>query len=88
MLDKVPQLPKDIQWHFIGHLQSNKVKAVVGRSVRCVGVYDVWWPGIPLGGGGRGGKGAGSGGGGRAEALVPHDMKNARLWGSGGDHHG
>ncbi|KXZ46351.1 hypothetical protein GPECTOR_44g3 [Gonium pectorale] len=29
MLDKVPALPADIQWHFIGHLQSNKVKAVV-----------------------------------------------------------
>ncbi len=29
MLDKAPQLPSDIQWHFIGHLQSNKVKAVV-----------------------------------------------------------
>ena len=30
MLDKAPQLPSDIQWHFIGHLQSNKVKAIVG----------------------------------------------------------
>lgn len=30
LLDKAPVLPKDIQWHFIGHLQSNKVKAVVG----------------------------------------------------------
>ncbi|KAG2447040.1 hypothetical protein HYH02_007791 [Chlamydomonas schloesseri] len=29
MLDKAPALPADIQWHFIGHLQSNKVKAVV-----------------------------------------------------------
>lgn len=25
LLEKVPQLPPDIQWHFIGHLQSNKV---------------------------------------------------------------
>jgi hypothetical protein len=25
LLDKAPQLPADIQWHFIGHLQSNKV---------------------------------------------------------------
>ena len=24
--DKQPQLPEDIRWHFIGHLQSNKVK--------------------------------------------------------------
>lgn len=31
MLDKAPQLPKDIQWHFIGHLQSNKVKSVIGQ---------------------------------------------------------
>lgn len=29
LLDKAPQLPKDIKWHFIGHLQSNKVKALV-----------------------------------------------------------
>ena len=26
LVDKAPQLPKDIQWHFVGHLQSNKVK--------------------------------------------------------------
>jgi len=26
MCDKQPQLPSDIQWHLIGHLQSNKVK--------------------------------------------------------------
>ena len=26
---KVESLPKDIQWHFIGHLQTNKVKYVV-----------------------------------------------------------
>lgn len=26
---KYEQLPKDIQWHFIGHLQSNKVKYIV-----------------------------------------------------------
>jgi len=24
--DKQPQLPSDIEWHFIGHLQSNKIK--------------------------------------------------------------
>ncbi|GIL44214.1 hypothetical protein Vafri_1741 [Volvox africanus] len=29
MLDKAPALPSDIHWHFIGHLQSNKVKAIV-----------------------------------------------------------
>ena len=26
---KVPQLPADIQWHFIGHLQTNKLKLVL-----------------------------------------------------------
>src|SRR5690349_18794296 len=26
--DKYEQLPKDIQWHFIGHLQTNKVKTI------------------------------------------------------------
>lgn len=26
MVDKYEQLPKDIEWHMIGHLQSNKVK--------------------------------------------------------------
>jgi uncharacterized pyridoxal phosphate-containing UPF0001 family protein len=29
LLDKAPLLPGDIQWHFIGHLQSNKVKALL-----------------------------------------------------------
>ncbi len=28
MVDKVAVLPKDIRWHFIGHLQSNKVKYI------------------------------------------------------------
>ena len=28
MLDKYESLPKDIQWHLIGHLQSNKVKFI------------------------------------------------------------
>jgi PLP dependent protein len=29
MVDKAALLPKDIRWHFIGHLQSNKVKYVI-----------------------------------------------------------
>lgn len=29
LLDKVNILPKDIQWHFIGHLQTNKVRQVL-----------------------------------------------------------
>ena len=28
LISKQPQLPADIQWHFIGHLQSNKVKYI------------------------------------------------------------
>jgi len=28
LIDKEASLPKDIQWHFIGHLQSNKVKYI------------------------------------------------------------
>jgi pyridoxal phosphate enzyme (YggS family) len=30
LVDKYEQLPKDIRWHFIGHLQSNKVKYIAG----------------------------------------------------------
>jgi len=30
--EKYERLPKDIQWHFIGHLQRNKVKDVVGKA--------------------------------------------------------
>lgn len=29
MRDKHEQLPKDIQWHFIGHLQTNKIKYII-----------------------------------------------------------
>ena len=28
IIEKQPQLPQDIEWHFIGHLQSNKVKNI------------------------------------------------------------
>lgn len=28
LVEKQPQLPKDIRWHFIGHLQRNKVKYI------------------------------------------------------------
>ncbi|MCJ8154312.1 YggS family pyridoxal phosphate-dependent enzyme [Chryseobacterium sp. SSA4.19] len=30
MTEKSPLLPKDIQWHIIGHLQTNKVKYIAG----------------------------------------------------------
>ena len=29
--EKYDVLPKDIEWHMIGHLQTNKVKFVVGK---------------------------------------------------------
>ncbi|XP_062077624.1 uncharacterized protein LOC133782365 [Humulus lupulus] len=29
ILEKAPQLPEDIEWHFVGHLQSNKVKSLL-----------------------------------------------------------
>ncbi|RHY98217.1 hypothetical protein DYB31_015167, partial [Aphanomyces astaci] len=29
LVEKAPVCPSDIQWHFIGHLQSNKVKTLV-----------------------------------------------------------
>lgn len=32
LLAKEPQMPADVEWHFIGHLQTNKVKQLVGRA--------------------------------------------------------
>jgi uncharacterized pyridoxal phosphate-containing UPF0001 family protein len=32
MLEKAPKLPQDIQWHFIGHLQTNKIKLIIGEN--------------------------------------------------------
>lgn len=29
--EKIEQMPEDVQWHMIGHLQRNKVKYLVGR---------------------------------------------------------
>lgn len=31
LCDKMEQLPSDIRWHMIGHLQRNKVKYIVGK---------------------------------------------------------
>lgn len=31
MLDKIPQMPSDVRWHMIGHLQRNKVKYIVDK---------------------------------------------------------
>lgn len=32
LLPKVQSLPGDISWHFIGHLQTNKVRSIIGRT--------------------------------------------------------
>lgn len=32
LLEKITRLPQDIKWHFIGHLQTNKVKAIIGKT--------------------------------------------------------
>ncbi len=31
LVRKYEEMPKDIRWHFIGHLQTNKVKYIVGK---------------------------------------------------------
>eukprot|EP01012_Entosiphon_sulcatum_P038064 TRINITY_DN4913_c0_g1_i1.p1 TRINITY_DN4913_c0_g1~~TRINITY_DN4913_c0_g1_i1.p1 ORF type:complete len:263 (+),score=48.73 TRINITY_DN4913_c0_g1_i1:121-909(+) len=42
LVDKAAQLPRDIQWHFIGHLQSNKAKSLVCEvpNLACVETVD------------------------------------------------
>lgn len=32
LLEKIPQCPSDIRWHFIGHLQTNKVRSLIGKT--------------------------------------------------------
>ncbi len=32
LIDKIPQMPEDIRWHMIGHLQTNKVKYLIGKT--------------------------------------------------------
>lgn len=32
LLEKIPALPSDIRWHFIGHLQTNKVRQIIGKT--------------------------------------------------------
>lgn len=31
LLEKIPEMPDDVKWHFIGHLQSNKVRQLIGK---------------------------------------------------------
>lgn len=32
LLEKIKVLPSDIKWHFIGHLQTNKVRQLIGKT--------------------------------------------------------
>ena len=32
LIKKAESLPKDIKWHLLGHLQTNKVKAIIGKT--------------------------------------------------------
>lgn len=32
LLKKIQELPDDIEWHFIGHLQTNKVRQLMGKT--------------------------------------------------------
>ena len=41
MIDKEAKLPKDIRWHFIGHLQTNKVKYIT-PFVHLIHGVDSW----------------------------------------------
>ena len=41
LVDKIPQLPDDIRWHMIGHLQTNKVKYIVDKTYLIHGVDSV-----------------------------------------------
>ena len=41
IIEKYPQMPKDVRWHMIGHLQTNKVKYIVDKvyMIRSVDSY-------------------------------------------------
>ena len=41
LLERVAELPKDIQWHLIGHLQTNKVKFIAPFISMIHSVYSV-----------------------------------------------
>nr|VDD49849.1 unnamed protein product [Brassica oleracea] len=40
-IDKAPQLPEDIEWHFVGHLQSNKAKTLLAGVPNLAMVHGV-----------------------------------------------
>ncbi|MCR5458929.1 MAG: YggS family pyridoxal phosphate-dependent enzyme [Acetatifactor sp.] len=38
LVDKIPEMPTDVRWHMIGHLQRNKVKYIVDKVYMIHGV--------------------------------------------------
>ena len=40
LVSKQKELPKDIRWHFIGHLQSNKVNKLMNANVHMIQTID------------------------------------------------
>ncbi len=32
LFEKIPAMPADVKWHFIGHLQTNKVRQIIGKT--------------------------------------------------------
>ena len=40
LINKQNELPKDINWHFIGHLQSNKVNKLLNTNVHMIQTVD------------------------------------------------
>ena len=40
LVKKINELPKDIRWHMIGHLQKNKVKYVVNKNIYLIHSVD------------------------------------------------
>jgi pyridoxal phosphate enzyme (YggS family) len=38
LIEKIPQMPNDVRWHMIGHLQRNKVKQIIGKVFLIHGV--------------------------------------------------
>ncbi len=45
LAQKVPILPKDIKWHFLGHLQKNKIKLVVPNAylIQSIDTEELLW---------------------------------------------
>ena len=40
LIKKMDTLPKDINWHMIGHLQTNKVKELIKRNIYLIESVD------------------------------------------------